>query len=78
MMATMRMMVAVVDKLSSVIISFNPREKNELKSSIKHIDRAKEKFSTETRFERGKNSGHIINLSSNHRQNALERWGIPF
>ena len=34
-------------------ISFN-LEKNELKSGIKGIDRAKKKFSTETGFERGK------------------------
>ena len=37
-----------------MIISFNPGDKNGLKSSINNIDRAKEKFSTETGFERGK------------------------
>ena len=74
----MRMMTAVVDKLSSVIISFNPREKNELKSSIKNIDRAKEKFSTETGFERGKTA----EISKVYRliivTNVLERWEMPF
>ena len=71
------MMMTVVDDCPRDILIQSGKE-NGFEIGHQSIDRAKEKFSTETGFERGKTA----EISKVYRliivTNASERWGMPF
>ena len=76
-MALARMMMASTDRQSLEYLIQSGKE-NEFEIGHQSINRAKEKFSTETGFEGGKTT----EISKVHRliivTNASERWGMPF